>query len=92
MVDAELLKPIVEFLLKKRKIGESRPNNFRGKIVFLFSEIKHDIPGLGKLSQLYTLLESLKQKKIKNKQKLRQKKMLIMWSTKLKSVLGRGQL
>lgn len=62
MVDAELIKPIVEFLIKKRKNGKNRPNNFSGEITFLFSEIRGAVPGLSKINQLKKLFYYLKQK------------------------------
>jgi len=62
MRDAELLKPITEFLIKKRKQGEGRPNNFSGKITFLFSEIRKEVPRLNKLIQIEELFKVLKQK------------------------------
>lgn len=62
MRDADLLKPIVEFLIKKRKEGENRPNNFSGKIIFLFSEMRSEVPRLRNLSKAETLLNALKQK------------------------------
>jgi hypothetical protein len=58
MKGAELIKPIVEFLLKKRK-DPNGPNNFSGEITFFYAEIQNAIPRLGRLGKFTEILNSL---------------------------------